>query len=430
MKSFLNFLTEAKESQAAMQAKKLGYQNDGHGGWIDRSGKVVARTEKGKLKFIDGRQPKGAEQPAAQEPTRGLVPASKPTTAAPAPTPGAPRGPAAAPEEEAPEEASTLTVVFGRFNPPTVGHEKLLKSAKRISAGSDVKIYPSRTQDPKKNPLDPDMKVSYMKKMFPEFKEEIINDNNMKSIFDVLINAEKDGYGNVNIVVGSDRQAEFENLAQKYNGDLYTFDLIRVVSAGVRDADAEGVEGMSASKMRKAVIDDDFNSFRRGTPKTLNDSDTQALFNAVRQGMGVKKLKVKKESYSLWEIAPKYDMKNLRENYIRGKIFNIGDKVQNLNTGLIGEVMRRGTNYLICVTEEGYMFKSWIKDLMEYTEVNMNRMYRNPGKPNTLAGTDGYLRYAIKQTPGSRLGKQNLQVGGRSFLDDFINKYKKEKVRA
>ena len=427
MKSFLNFLTEAKESQAAMQAKKLGYTGDGHGGWLDRSGKVVARTERGKLKYIDGRQPKGAEEPAA-----GRQPAAataQPTQAAQAPTPQPQAAPGQAPEEQPAEELPPLTVVFGRFNPPTVGHEKLLKSAKRISAGGDIKIYPSRSQDPKKNPLDPDSKVSYMKKMFPEFEENIINDEEMKTIFNVLVNANEDGYTNVNIVVGSDRQAEFENLAQKYNGDLYNFDLIRVVSAGVRDADAEGVEGMSASKMRKAVIDNDFKSFRSGTPKTLDDGETQALFNAVRQGMGVKKAKVKKESFALWEIAPKYDMRNLRENYVRGKIFRIGDKVQNLNTGLIGEVMRRGTNHLICVTEEGYMFKSWIKDLMEYTEVKMDRMFRTPGKPNTLAGTTGYLKYAVKQTPGSTSGKENFQPGGKAFLN-FINKYRKSKVSA
>jgi hypothetical protein len=429
MKSFLNFLTEAKESQASMQAKKLGYTGDGHGGWLDRSGKVVARTEKGKLKYIDGREAKGAEKPEAErQPTS--TPTAQPTATAQAPAQQPQAAPGQAPEEQPAEELPPLTVVFGRFNPPTVGHEKLLKSAKRISAGGDIKIYPSRSQDPKKNPLDPNTKVSYMKKMFPEFEESIINDEEMKTIFNVLVTANEDGYSNVNIVVGSDRQAEFENLAQKYNGELYNFDLIRVVSAGVRDADAEGVEGMSASKMRKAVIDNDFKSFRSGTPKTLDDGETQALFNAVRQGMQVKKTKVKKESYALWEIAPKYDMRNLRENYVRGKIFRIGDKVQNLNTGLIGEVMRRGTNHLICVTEEGYMFKSWIKDIMEYTEVKMDRMFRSPGKPNTLAGTTGYLKYAIKQTPGSSLGKENLQPGGTSFLDKFINKYKKQKVRA
>jgi len=427
MKNFFQFLSEATKSQAAMQAKKLGYQSDGHGNWLDRSGKVVARTEKGKLKYIDGRQSKGAEEPTSGRQPAGAAPAAQPTQAAPVPAPQPQAAPGQAPEEQPAEELPPLTVVFGRFNPPTVGHEKLLKSAKRISSGGDIKVYPSRSQDPKKNPLDPNTKVSYMKKMFPEFEENIINDKDMKTIFDVLIAANEDGYNNVNIVVGSDRQSEFENLAQKYNGDLYNFDLIRVISAGVRDADAEGIEGMSASKMRKSVMDDDFKSFRRGTPKTLDDADTQSLFDAVRQGMGIKKSKVKKENYSLWEIAPKYDMKNLRENYVRGKIFRIGDKVENLNTGLIGEVMRRGTNYLICVTEEGYMFKSWIKDLMEYNEVQMDRMYREPGKPNTLLGTKGYLKYAVKQTPGSTLGKENLQSGGKSFLN-FINKYKKTKV--
>ena len=206
------------------------------------------------------------------------------------------------------------------------------------------------------------MKVSYMRKMFPDFEENIINDPYMRTIFDVLVAAQEEGYTSVNIVVGSDRQAEFENLAQKYNGDLYNFDLIRVVSAGVRDADAEGVVGMSASKMRKSVVEDDFESFRRGTPKTLDDAETQALFNAVRQGMSVKKSKVKKESFALWEIAPKYDAETLRENYIKGKIFRIGDIVENLNTGLVGKIIRRGTNYLICLTQEEYMFKSWIKD--------------------------------------------------------------------
>jgi hypothetical protein len=426
MKSFFNFITEARESQAALQAKKLGFTGDGHGGWLDRSGKVVARTEKGKLKYIDGRQAKGPEEPAGKE--RQAAPSQAAATQAPAPVPQQ-QAPGAAPEDQEQEqELPPLTVVFGRFNPPTVGHEKLLKSAKRISAGGDIKIYPSRSQDPKKNPLDPDLKVSYMKKMFPDFEENIINDFKMKTIFDVLIAANQEGYSSINIVVGSDRQAEFDNLAQKYNEDLYTFDLINVVSAGVRDADADGVEGMSASKMRKAVMDDDFASFRRGTPKSLDDVETQALFNSVRQGMGIKKSKVKKESYSLWEIAPKYDMRNLRENYVRGKIFRMGDKVQNLNTGLIGEVVRRGTNHLICVTEEGYMFKSWIKDLMEYTEVKMDSPMRDKTHPNTLVGTLGAFKHYASMTPGAiGTGKENLQYGGKTYGTDFINKYRKIK---
>jgi hypothetical protein len=405
-----------------MQAKKLNLKSDGHGGWLDSRGEFVAKTEKGKLVFYDkGRVEGGKDQPkdTATATAATEKPSAKPVAA---PAPKAP--PKAAPPEEGTTDADTLTVAFGRFNPPTVGHEKLLKAARKAATGGDLKIYPSRTQDPKKNPLDPDMKISYMKKMFPDFEENIINDPEMKSIFDVLVAANEAGYSNVNIVVGSDRQAEFENLAQKYNGDLYEFDLIRVISAGVRDADAEGVEGMSASKMRKAVIEDDFDSFRRGTPKTLDDGDAKALFDAVRQGMGAKK---KKKVAEMWEIAPKYDVETLRENYIRGKIFRIGDIVENLNTGLVGEIIRRGTNYLICVTEDEYMFKSWIRDVMEYTEVKMDSMYRAPGKPNTLVGTTGYLKYSAKQTPGSTLGKENMQKGGRAFLD-FINKYKAKKV--
>ena len=428
MKKFFQFLSEAAESQAAMQAHKLGLSGDGHGGWIDRSGKIVARTENGKLKFSGKKSSKQKEEPEVDT-QRNISPAIK-SKAASVVEPVQLKKASPSPEDQS-QETPPLTIVFGRFNPPTIGHDKLLKSAKRISSGGDVKIYPSRTQDPKKNPLDPDMKISFMKKMFPDFEEMIVNDNDMRSIFDVLIAANEEGYSNVNIVVGSDRQAEFENLAQKYNGDLYNFDLIRVVSAGVRDADADGVEGMSASKMRKAVLDNDFDSFRRGTPKTLNDADTQSLFNAVRQGMGAKKKK--KEVVELWQIAPKFDMRNLRENYVKEKIYKLGDIVENLNTGLVGKITRRGTNHLICVTEQDYMFKSWIKDVMEYTETKMSRKQRLPGKPNTLVGTSGYFKYAADMTPGFEKGdKTNLQHGakpykGYSNVKEFINKYRKIK---
>jgi len=425
MKSFFQFLSEASQSQAAMQAHKLGLISDGHGGWKNKSGEYVAKTEKGKLKFYNQQQKIGEKDPdQVRTPANQQVAATQ-TKPQPATSPDIRQEPSTSQVKKSKKSKDTLTVVFGRFNPPTIGHEKLLKTADKVSVGGDLKIYPSRTQDAKKNPLLPDTKISYMRKMFPDFGERIINDPYMKTIFDVLVAANQEGYRNVNIVVGSDRQAEFDNLAQKYNGDLYTFDLINVVSAGVRDADSEGVEGMSASKMRKAVMDNDFATFRRGTPKTLDDGDTQTLFDAIRRGMEVKKSKIEKESYSLWEIAPKFDQETLRENYIRGNIFKIGDIVENLNTGLVGKIIRRGTNYLICVTEQDNMFKSWIKDVMEYTEVKMNNMHRLPGKPNTLTGTTGYLKYAVKQTPESTLGKENVQKGGRTFLD-FINKYRKK----
>ena len=120
---------------------------------------------------------------------------------------------------------------------------------------------------------------------------------------------------------------------------------------------------------------------------------------------------MKKESYELWQIAPKYDQRTLREHYLTGNLFKIGDIVENLNTGLVGKIMRRGTNYLICVTEQDNMFKSWIRDVMEYTEKKMERRERVPGKPNTLEGTGGYLKNAMAAT-------------GTKSIKNFINKYK------
>jgi hypothetical protein len=354
MKSFFQFLSEA-ETEAASQARKLGLKGDGHGGWVNRAGEFVAKTVDGKLKFFNKNQKPGRD-PDQTPNTKKVEPKLKVKTMS---VDKAPQKDKKKDGDEAEKVigSDTLTLAFGRFNPPTVGHGKLLSAAKKAAAGGDLAIYPSRTQDPKKNPLDPDMKISFMKKMFPEYADDIINDAEMISIFNVLGAAAEGGYKNVNIVVGSDRQSEFDNLAQKYNGELYNFEMINVISAGVRDADSSGVEGMSASKMRKAVVDDDFAAFRKGTPKELDDGDTTALFDAVRSGMGIKK---KKEVKEMWEIAPKYDPKGLRDNYISGNIFNLGDIVENLNTGLIGEIVRRGTNHLICVTKENYMFKSWI----------------------------------------------------------------------
>jgi len=251
--------------------------------------------------------------------------------------------------------------------------------------------------------------------MFPDYEENIVDNAKMKSIFDVLKSVSNAGYGSINIVVGADRQAEFENLANKYNGDLYDFEEIRVVSAGTRDADAEGVEGMSASLLRKAVMDGDGETFNKGMPKGFETPDIQALFNAVKGGLSApakKKGKEEaKESYDLWEVAPKYDWQNLRENYIKENIFNVGDNVESLNTGLIGRIIRRGTNYLICLAENNVMFKSWIKDVTEQKLTNVS------GVPSDqrLVGTDSLRRYAEKMVPGSTWGKH------------FINKYRKRK---
>ena len=276
MKSFGQFLTEAVKTAASTEAKMKGLKGDGHGGWYDAKGKFVAKTVNGKLQFVQGGSPKEAEGPTSTAPATPDAPQQQ---AAPAPMQAAPtQQPVEEPSVEdgkAPEEGDTqqqtaeimgapssegAVIVFGRFNPPTTGHEKLIKSASDEAARSkfDLRIYPSRSVDSKKNPLQPGAKIEYMKKMFSDYEDSIKDDPNAKTIFDVLIACANLEYKAVTIVVGQDRLAEFQGLAQKYNGDLYDFEEIKVISAGQRDADSEGLEGMSASKMRDAAAKDDF----------------------------------------------------------------------------------------------------------------------------------------------------------------------------
>ena len=166
------------------------------------------------------------------------------------------------------------------------------------------------------------------------------------------------------------------------------------------------MESVSASRLRLAAAEGDFLTFREGLGPGIKKRDAIELFYATRMGMGVEEME---EEYNTWEIAPKFDQKTLRENYINKKIFKVGDLVENLNTGLSGKIIRRGTNYLICVTEDDIMFKSWIRDVQEaYTEKHNDSLTREPGKPNTLVGTSGYLKYAMKMSPGCLVDKKIL----------------------
>ena len=376
MKSFLQFIKEL--NSPSEEAQKLGLQGDGHGGWYDRrTNEFVAKTEGGKLKFYNKRERIGQQDPR-QTPHEKDVPSpsyndpnAQQAPVAPAPEEAVPEQQPVAQEPQQPPVATpppvpktkgTLTIAFGRFNPPTVGHQQLMDVAAQSaeSDGGDYLIYPSRSQDKKKNPLDPDTKISYMRQMFPAHSERIVNDNANKTIFDVLKKAHNDGYTNVRIVGGSDRVKEFEKLSNNYNGQLYAFDAIEVVSSGDIDPDAKGVEGMSSSRMRLAAAEGDFRKFREGLPPDMKRGAAQQLFDTVRASMGIN------ENWNTWEIAPKLDQQTLRENYVSKKIFQIGELVENLNTGLVGKITRRGTNYLICVTESGMMFKSWISDVTEY----------------------------------------------------------------
>ena len=426
MKLFSEFIAEA--TAASQQAKKLGLVGDNHGGWYNRAkGEFEAKTVGGALQYFNKRQKIPGKDPAQTprekqiaSPSYSEVPVAKQETQV-----------QQIPQEEIPQEQipqeqipqsfipiektkGTLTIVFGRFNPPTIAHQELMDTASQISMeeGGDYVIVPSRSFDSKKNPLDPDTKISFMRKMFPDHSEKIVNDPNQITIFDTLKKAHNDQYANVRLVCGSGRVKEFENLSNKYNGQLYQFDTIEVFPVGEVDADGKEVNGITSSRLRLASAEGDLVTFRNILPQTLENKEVIQLFDLVRNGMGIEE--IQQEGYSVWEIAPKFDLPSLRENYISKNIFNIGDLVENLNTGLSGEIIRRGTNYLICVTENGMMFKSWIKDISEvYSEKKMSKKMRVPGKRNTLIGTDGYR-------------KNTMEVMGLSNINNFINRNRKK----
>ena len=397
MKSLFQFLSE---SNAVQQATRMGLQGDGHGGWYDKKGEFVAKTDKGQLKFYNKRQKVGEQDPPQSDKEKNL---SVATSAEPAAEPTMVMQP-----PEVKKTKGTLTIAFGRFNPPTTGHEKLLDTVASSSDDNDYMIIPSRTQDKKKNPLDADTKVSVMQKMFPKHKDKIINDKNNKTIFDVLKKAHTDGYANVRILGGADRVKEFEKLTGNYNGKLYQFDNVEIKSAGDRDPDSDDVTGMSASKQRKAAAEGDIKTFMKGVPKSLSQKDAEELFKKIRTAMNIK------EGWSLWEIAPKFDWKGLRENYVSEKIYRVGQMVENMNNGLVGRIIRRGANHLICVTEDKIMFKSWIKDVSEAI-VNGTTQSGVPADQR-LIGTDAHRKYVEKLVPGSSYGKH------------FINKYRIKKI--
>ena len=419
MKSFLQFLTES----ATQQAKRLGLEGDGHGGWYDRmTGEFVAKTEKGRLKFYNKRQKVGGDDPNQTELEKNIsdpnfndpgLQQEVPPEQQAAPVPEEQPQVEISPDLEAgpppvPKTKGTLTVAFGRFNPPHAGHLQLMDTAAAAAAEeeSDYLIVPSRSNDPKKNPLDADTKVAFMRGMFPLHSSRIQNDVNTRTIFDVLKKAHNDGYANVRIVGGADRVKEFDKLANNYNGTLYQFDNVEVLSAGDRDPDADGVEGMSASRLRLAASENDFRTFKSAMPEGMRPKDARELFNTVRASMGIN------EEWGIWEMAPKFDQQTLRENYVSKAIFKIGEVVENLNTGLIGRIVRRGANHLICVTEDKIMFKAWIKDVNEAI-VNGTEKGGVPASQREV-GTNSHFRYVQSMVPGCTMSS------GR----DFINKYK------
>jgi hypothetical protein len=260
------------------------------------------------------------------------------------------------------EEKSTVYFTFGRMNPPTIGHEKLLDKLSSTAGRNPYKVFLSQSQDAKKNPLSYNDKVKHARKMFPKHARSIMLDKKVKTVFDALVSMYQ-GVTNVAMVVGSDRVTEFETLINKYNGDkgrhgFYNFQSIKVISAGNRDPDADDVSGMSASKQRANAANNDFVAFAQGLPKTLTNADAKKLFNDVRSAMGLSERKQFKNHIELESVS------ETREKYVTGELYTIGDVVRIKENNQLATISWLGTNYVCVDTGDGQLKRKWLDDVV------------------------------------------------------------------
>lgn len=318
------------------------------------------------------------------------------------------------------EKTSEIIVSFGRFNPPTKGHEENIEAISKLSKGKPFRIYTSQSEDPKKNPLGYEEKIKFMRKMFPQYGRNIILDRSVKNIFDVATSAYDEGYTRFTVAVGSDRVEEFKGLLRKYDGvkgthGYYKFpDGINVVSTGQRDPDVDSRTGtstfaVSASKMRSAAAENDLETFAKGLPKTFGD--VKELFNAVRKGMGLK------ESHNFRKHVQFDTLSEQRERYISKQIFNVGDTVISKKDGSKYTIESRGPNYVTCASPESEKgIKFFIHDIMETTLDEKSETWEA-----------GYKRRVVKVTDAERLDAgYKWRIKGKGDSARTI-KYYKEK---
>ena len=264
------------------------------------------------------------------------------------------------------EENKVVYFTFGRMNPPTIGHEKLLNKLSQLSGKNPYFVYLSQSTGPK-DPLEYSAKVKHARKMFPKHARQILINKKVKTVFDAVTAIYNQGYKKVVMVVGSDRTREFDVLLNKYNGvkgrhGFYNFESIVIESAGERDPDSKGVSGMSASKQRENAVNNDFTKFSQGVPKNMPNKDARKLFNDVRRGLGLKEEKEFKNHISLKPVSEE------REKYVNGELFELGDKVVIKSTDQLAEVVSLGSNYVSVKISEDVTVKKWLTDVEKIEE--------------------------------------------------------------
>jgi len=296
--------------------------------------------------------------------------------------------------------SKTVVMAFGRFNPPTIGHELLVKAVKKLAQqkNADHVIYASRSQDAKKNPLSVDKKVKYLNLMFRNTHFAAANEH-VRTFIEAAKELNKK-YKNIIMVAGSDRVPEFKRLLTTYNGKEFNYDTIEVISAGERDPDADDATGMSASKMRAIAVKGNYIEFKKGLPSTVRDIDGRRLMNDIREGMGLEPIKEQ-------IILVKND---LREKYFRGEIFNEGDIVES--NGEKYTIIKRGSNHLLLKENSGALVSKWIQDVQPTEEKDMNESLTD----KTLKPND---KLKVARIIATMLGVENAET--TSNPENLIN---------
>lgn len=284
---------------------------------------------------------------------------------------------------------STVVMAFGRLNPPTIGHELLVKAVAALATkhNADHIIYVSRTQDAKKNPLTVDQKVSYARQSFKGMN--IVGASDKVRTF---IEAAKDltgKYDNLIMIAGSDRVLEYKQLLDRYNGKDFSFKSILVVSAGERDPDEEGAAGMSASKMRAAAAANDFSKFKQGVPSAMSDMVARRMFDDVRTGM---------------KLNEQTD--DVREDYVNDRVFNVGDVV--VHEGAEKAIVYRGTNYVVLADNS----RAWLTEIKKTKKVDEAIMVKQQDKLKAARIIGMSLGYADAETKNDPTMIVNMALRG------------------
>jgi len=290
------------------------------------------------------------------------------------------------------EEEKTVYFTFGRMNPPTIGHGKLFDTLAQKAGKNPYRIFLTQSQDKNKNPLQYKQKVKHVRKMFPKHARSVMVNTKVNRPIDAVTVLYNEGFRNLVMIVGSDQVNAFDVLLKKYNGKeakhgFYNFNKINVISAGARDPDAEGIEGMSASKQRENAKQNDFTAFAQGLPKAMSNPDAKRLFNDVRKAMGLKEAKDFKNHIQLEPVS------DLREAYLRDNIFEEGEQVVMTKNGIVGNIKHLGTNYLI-VESKGETWRCWLDDVSK-VDPNFEPTWDVQDLPND--DFDGVIREALNE---------------------------------